>query len=69
MIPLRDTQPSYSTPFVTLAIIAVNVFAFLYQLSLDSYSLNWFISHYAIIPDRFQYGLDHIDVHAAAGCT
>jgi membrane associated rhomboid family serine protease len=55
MIPLRDTQPSYSTPFVTVAIIAVNVFAFLYQLSLDPYTLNWFISHYAIIPDRFQY--------------
>jgi membrane associated rhomboid family serine protease len=55
MIPLRDTQPSYSTPFVTVGIIVVNVLAFLYQLSLDPYSLNWFIAHYAIVPDRIQY--------------
>ncbi len=55
MIPLRDTQPSYSTPYVTVGIIIVNVLVFLYQFSLDSYSLNWFIAHYAIIPDRLQY--------------
>ena len=55
MIPLRDTQPSHSTPFVTVTIIVVNVLAFFYQLSLDRYSLNWFISHYAMIPDRLQY--------------
>jgi membrane associated rhomboid family serine protease len=55
MIPLRDTQPSYSTPFVTVGIIVVNVLAFLYQISLDQYSLNWFIGRYAIVPDRLQY--------------
>jgi membrane associated rhomboid family serine protease len=55
MIPLRDTQPSYSVPFVTVAIIVTNVLVFLYQVSLDSYTLNWFISRYAIIPDRLQY--------------
>ena len=55
MIPLRDTQPSYSTPFVTLAIIIVNVMVFLHQVSLDSYELNHFIARYAIVPDRFQY--------------
>jgi membrane associated rhomboid family serine protease len=55
MIPLRDTQPSHSTPFVTVGIIVVNVLLFLYQVSLDPYSLNWFISHYSVIPDRLQY--------------
>jgi membrane associated rhomboid family serine protease len=55
MIPLRDTQPSYSTPFVTVGIIAINVLAFLYQVSLDPYTLNWFIGRYAIVPDRLQY--------------
>jgi membrane associated rhomboid family serine protease len=55
MIPLRDTQPSHSTPYATGAIILINVFVFLYQVSLDPYSLNWFISHYAVIPDRLQY--------------
>lgn len=55
MIPLRDTQPSYSTPYVTIGIIIVNVMVFLYQVSLDPYELNHFIAHYAIIPDHFQY--------------
>jgi hypothetical protein len=54
MIPLRDTQPSSTTPFVTVAIIAVNILAFLYQVSLDRYLLNDFIGQYGIVPDRFQ---------------
>ena len=52
MIPLRDTQPSNSTPFVTLLLIALNVFIFLYEVSLDPYSLNHLIGTYGIIPDR-----------------
>lgn len=55
MIPLRDTQPSHSTPFVTVSIIIFNVLVFLYELSLDQYSLNWFIAHYGVVPERFQY--------------
>jgi membrane associated rhomboid family serine protease len=55
MIPLRDTQPSYSTPFVTIAIIVANIMVFLHQVSLDPYELNHFIARYAIVPDRFQY--------------
>jgi len=55
MIPLRDTQPSYSTPFVTIAIIVANVMVFLHQVSLEPYELNHFIARYAIVPDRFQY--------------
>jgi membrane associated rhomboid family serine protease len=55
MIPLRDTQPSSTTPFVTIAIIIVNVLVFLHQVSLDPYELNYFIARYAIIPDRLEY--------------
>jgi membrane associated rhomboid family serine protease len=57
MIPLRSSEPHYSTPTVTLTIIAVNVAVFLYELSLgmSSYSLNRFILHYGIVPDRFHY--------------
>jgi membrane associated rhomboid family serine protease len=53
MFPLRDTQPSYSKPVVTGAIIAVNVLVFLYQFSLDPYSLNHVIAQYGVVPDRF----------------
>jgi len=55
MIPLRDTQPSSSRPLVTLVLIAINVTVFFYQLSLNSWELNDFISRYAVVPDRFQY--------------
>jgi len=57
MIPLRSSEPHYSTPTVTLTIIAANVAVFLYELSLgmSSYSLNRFILHYGIVPDRFHY--------------
>jgi|RhiMethySRZTD1v2_1073278.scaffolds.fasta_scaffold310721_3 membrane associated rhomboid family serine protease len=51
--PLRDTQPSYSKPFVTMIIIVINVLVFLFQLSLDEYSLNAFIATYGLVPDRF----------------
>lgn len=55
MIPLRDTQPSSSTPFVTIAIIIVNVMVFLHEVMLSSWDLNYFIAHYGVVPDRFQY--------------
>jgi membrane associated rhomboid family serine protease len=35
MIPLRDDVPSRSVPIVTITLIALNVIAFLYQLSLE----------------------------------
>jgi len=54
MIPLRDSQPSYSKPLVTVSLIAVNVLIFLYQVSLDSFSLNHFIASYGLIPSRLR---------------
>jgi membrane associated rhomboid family serine protease len=54
MIPLRDSQPSYSKPLVTVSLIAVNVLIFLYQLSLDSFSLNQFIASFGLIPSRLR---------------
>ena len=55
MIPLRDTQPSYSRPIVTVAIIAVNVLVFLFEISLDPYSRNNLIQIYGIVPDHFHF--------------
>ena len=50
MIPLRDTQRSYSTPFVTMLIIAANAAAFLFELSLDPWSRNHLIATYGLVP-------------------
>ena len=57
MIPLRSSEPHDSRPTVTLAIIAVNVAVFLYELSLgmSSYTLNRFIMLHGIVPDRLHY--------------
>ena len=52
MIPLRDSQPSYTKPYVTIAIIALNALVFLFQLTLDEFSLNSFLSAYGVIPSR-----------------
>lgn len=55
MIPLRDSQPSHSFPVVTIGIIAVNVLAFLYEVSLDRFSLNAFLMVHGIVPARFEF--------------
>ena len=55
MIPLRDSQPSYSKPYVTIAIIATNALVFLFELTLDRYSLNAMLSTYGLIPSHLQW--------------
>src|SRR5579871_5461560 len=55
MFPLRDTQPSYSKPVVTVLIIVINLLVFLYEASLDPYTQNAFIATYGLVPDHFQY--------------
>ncbi len=55
MIPLRDSQPSYSKPVVTLAIIAVNVLMFVYGRTVDAFSWNHMLAIYGIVPDRLEY--------------
>lgn len=54
MIPLRDSQPSRTTPVITIAIIVVNVLAFFYEIALDPYSRNHFIAVFGVIPARLQ---------------
>jgi membrane associated rhomboid family serine protease len=53
MFPIRDTQPSYSRPIVTILIIVLNVVVFLYEFTLDDYSQNYFVGHYGLIPAHF----------------
>ncbi|MGV2830487.1 rhomboid family intramembrane serine protease [Myxosarcina sp. GI1(2024)] len=49
MIPLNDENPTYTTPVVVYALIAINVVVFLNQLSLGS-QLDGFFQLYAVIP-------------------
>jgi membrane associated rhomboid family serine protease len=50
MIPLRDDQPSFSTPFINYFLIALNVLVFLWELSVGHRALNGFIYEFGIVP-------------------
>ena len=53
MIPLRDTAPRYSAPFVTVGLIVVNILVFIYQWLLDPFSLEYFLSRNGVVPLHF----------------
>lgn len=55
MFPLRDTQPSYTRPIVTVSIIVLNIVVFFHEISLDEYSRNYFIMQYGLVPARFHF--------------
>ena len=52
MIPLRDTNPRRTVPFVTYALVAVNVLGFLWELSLGA-QLERALFAVPFIPARF----------------
>ena len=58
MFPIRDHNPSERTPYVTYALMAVNIGVFLYGLvALQSVSdINTLYYHYAMIPARISAG-------------
>jgi len=53
MIPIHDSQRSQTTPWVTSLLIAVNVFLFLYQITLDPFTRNEFVHQFGFVPARF----------------
>jgi membrane associated rhomboid family serine protease len=55
MIPIHDSQRSYSTPYVTILLIAANALVFLFQLSLDPFTRNDFVFAFGLVPDRFHW--------------
>lgn len=57
MIPLRDTNPSRTTPYVTYTLIALNIIAFFFELSLGDYS-GTFIYTFGVVPLRWETALE-----------
>ncbi len=53
MSPIRDSQPHYTRPFVTTALVGFNVLVFLFQLSLDDMTRNDFVHAFGLVPERF----------------
>src|SRR3974390_179518 len=53
MIPLRDDQPTYSTPFVNYFLIVLNVLVFLWEMSVQWQApgaLNAFMREFGVVP-------------------
>ena len=58
MIPLRDDQPSFSTPAVTYFLIALNLVIFLFEQTQTPHGLSRLFQQFALIPDHVGLGLN-----------
>lgn len=55
MIPIRDDNPTNTTPVITISLIIINVVAFLYELTLGSeHAVKAFFTDFAIVPAEFR---------------
>jgi membrane associated rhomboid family serine protease len=52
MLPLRDDQPRYSTPWVTRFLIALNLLIFLFEATLSPRALNGLVHQFAVVPSH-----------------
>ncbi len=50
MFPLRDDRPTSSPPIVTTLLIVACALVFFFELSLDEYSRDYFITLYGVVP-------------------
>src|SRR5439155_207385 len=50
MLPIRDDQPRFSTPYVTYFLIAINVIIFFFESALDPENFRLFLYHIGLIP-------------------
>ena len=63
MIPIRDTIPRRHFPFAVFALIAINVFVFIREISLPQDLTEQFIYLFGLVPARFT----HVDWAAQIG--
>lgn len=52
MIPLRDDQPSLSTPFINYFLIVLNTVVFLWELSVSHRALGRFLFQFGVVPQH-----------------
>ncbi|MBD2384794.1 rhomboid family intramembrane serine protease [Cylindrospermum sp. FACHB-282] len=63
MVPIRDNNPTETTPYVTLGLIAANVLVFLYEASLPPQALNGFLHLAAVVPRELTLSFAGISVN------
>lgn len=54
MIPLKDTTPRHSFPFITVLLIVANFIVFFHQISLSPAAGDAFIRMYGLVPRRIE---------------
>src|SRR5579859_2873786 len=52
MLPIKDDQPSYSTPYVTWFLIALNIIIFLFEVQLSRSDLKRLFDQFALVPSH-----------------
>jgi membrane associated rhomboid family serine protease len=52
VIPIRDSNPTRSFPFITVLFIVINVLVYLYEYTLGENGGRVFIASYALVPER-----------------
>ncbi len=57
MLPLKDDNPTYHMPVLTVALIAINVFVHLYQMSLGP-EARLFVVQFGLIPYELVHGVE-----------
>ncbi len=52
MLPIKDDQPRYSTPYVNGFLIALNILVYLFQSTLDPRSSELFARQFGVVPSH-----------------
>ena len=52
MLPLKDDQPRYSTPYVNGFLIGLNVLIFLFQSMMGPRQADSFAHHFGVVPSH-----------------
>ena len=63
MVPLRDDNPTTTTPYVTYGLIAANILVFIYELTLSPPQLDRFFHLAAVVPRELTASLAGVPVH------
>lgn len=58
MVPIKDENPIKITPYVTYALIIINILVFIYQLTLTEPQLNQFFQDFAVVPRQLTSSFD-----------
>ena len=63
MIPIRDDQPSFTTPFINYLLIVLNILVFLYEVHMPSPERQDFVKAFGVEPIRVLAGFGLVNAH------